>query len=75
MLVAGFINDCFFLYKGKVKEFNSVPYKIIFDYMVDSKERNVLEKKLASKKNIDLECTISGGAQTIKTNRFSISAL
>jgi len=71
--VAGFIHDCFF-YKGKVKEFNSVPYKVIFDYMVDSKERNVLEKKLASKKNIDLECTISGGAQTKKTNRFSISA-
>jgi len=64
----------FFYYEGKVGEFNSVPYKVIFNYEIDSKEREVLEKKLASKKNIDLKCTISGGAQTKKTNSFSISA-
>jgi len=58
---------------GKAADFYSSPYEISFEYVRNSEERKLFEKAINASEPLNLECAFTIGAETKRSNVFSIT--
>ena len=57
---------------GKVTDFATSPYRISLNYVVDSRERIILEANVLNNETLDFTCTLTSGKEINNVETFTI---